>query len=188
MQPHGLQHTRRCCPSPSPRAFSNSYHWVSDAIQLPRTLSSPSPPALKLSQHQGFSNETVLHIRWPKYWSFSFSIGPSSKYSGLISCRIDWFDILAVQGNLNSLLQHHSSKASILWSSGFFTVQLSNPYMTTGKTIAMTTRTFREGNGTPLQCSCLENLRDRGTWWAAVCGAAQSWTWLKRLSSSSSDI
>ena len=88
-----------------------------------------------------FSSESVLHIRWPKYWSFSFSISPSDEYSGLISCRIDWLDLLAVQGTLKSLLQHHSSKASLLWHSAFFMVQLSHPYMTTGKTIALTGRT-----------------------------------------------
>ena len=89
-----------------------------------------------------YSNELVLHIRWPKCWSFSFSISPSSEYSGLISFRIDWLDLLAVQGTLKSLLQHHSSKASILWRSAFFIVQLSHPYVTTGKTIALTRRTF----------------------------------------------
>ena len=89
-----------------------------------------------------FSNESVLQIRWPKYWSFSFSISPSNEYSGLISCRMDWFDLLAVQGTLKSLLQHHSSKASILWHSVFFIVQFSHPYMTTGKTIALTIWTF----------------------------------------------
>ena len=89
-----------------------------------------------------FSNESALHIRWPKYWSFSFSISPSNEYSGLISFRMDWLDLLAVQETLNSLLQHHSSKASILWPSAFFIVQLSHPYMTTGKTIALTRETF----------------------------------------------
>ena len=89
-----------------------------------------------------FSNESVLLIRWPKYWSFSFSISPPNEYSGLISFRIDWVDLLAVQETLKSLLQHHSSKASILWHSAFFTVQLSHPYMTTGKTIALTRQTF----------------------------------------------
>ena len=87
-----------------------------------------------------FPNESVLRIRWPNYWSFSFSISPSNEYSGLISCRMDWLDLLAVQGTLKSLLQHHSSKASILRRSAFFTVQLSHPYMTTGKTIALTRR------------------------------------------------
>ena len=89
-----------------------------------------------------FSNEPVLHIWWPKYWSFSFSISPSNEYSGLISFRMDWLDLLAVQVTLKSLLQHHSSKASIFWHSAFFTVQLSHPYMTTGKTIALTRQTF----------------------------------------------
>ena len=89
-----------------------------------------------------FASESVLCIRWPKYWSFSFSISPSNEYSGLISFRMDWLNLLAVQETLKSLLQHHSSKASILWRSAFFKVQLSNPYMTTGKTIALTKQTF----------------------------------------------
>ena len=89
-----------------------------------------------------FSNESALRIRWPKYWSFSFNISPSNKHPGLISFRMDWLDLLAVQGTLKSFLQHHSSKASILWHSAFFTVQLSHPYMTTGKTIALTRQTF----------------------------------------------
>ena len=89
-----------------------------------------------------YSNESALHIRWPKYWSFSFSMSPSNEHPGLISFRMDWLDLLAVQGTLKSLLQHHSSKASILWPSAFFTVQLSHPYMTTGKTIALTRWTF----------------------------------------------
>ena len=89
-----------------------------------------------------FSNESALHIRWPKYWSFSFNISPSSEHPGLISLRMDWLDLLAVQGTLKSLLQHHSLKASILWCSAFFIVQLSHPYMTTGKTIALSIRTF----------------------------------------------
>ena len=89
-----------------------------------------------------FSNESALHIRWPKYWSSSFNISPSNEHPRLIFFRVDWLDLLAVQGTLNSLLQHHSTKASILWHSAFFTVQLSHPYMTTGKTIALTRRTF----------------------------------------------
>ena len=95
-------------------------------------LSSPFPPAFSLS------NESFLHIRWPKYWSFSFNISPSNEHLGLISFRADWLDFLAVQGTLKNLLQHHSSKASILWCSAFFIVQLSHPYMTTGKTIPLT--------------------------------------------------
>ena len=117
----------------------NPVHWVGDAIQPSQPLSSVSPPAFNLSQHQGFfSNESVFHIRWPKYWSFSFSIRPSNEHSRLISFRMDWLDLLAVQGTLKSLLQHHSSKASFLWHSAFFVVQLSHPYMTTGKTKALT--------------------------------------------------
>ena len=102
----------------------------------------PSPPALNPSQHQGLSSESTLRMRWPKYWSFSFSISPSSEHPGLISFRMDGLDLLAVKGTLKSLLQHHSSKASILRRSAFFTVQLSHPYMTTGKTIALTKWTF----------------------------------------------
>ena len=98
------------------------------------------PPIFPSSR--AFSNESTLHIRWPKYWSFSFNISPSNEHPGLISFRMDWLDLLAVQGTLKSLFQHHSSKASILWCSAFFTVQLSHPYMTAGKTIALTRRTF----------------------------------------------
>ena len=104
-----------------------------------------------------FSSESVLRIKWPKYWSFSFSISPSNEYSGLISLRIDWFDLLAVQGTLKSLLQHHSSKASMLWHSAFFVVQLSHPYMTTGKTVALTRRTF-VGTGISLLFNILSRL------------------------------
>ena len=93
-----------------------------------------------------FSNESALRIRWPRYWSFSFSISPSNEHSGLISFRMDWLDLLAVQGTLKSLLQHHSSKASVLWRSAFFIVQLSHPYMTTGKTIALTRQTTQIGS------------------------------------------
>ena len=99
------------------------------------------PPSI-FPSIRGFSNESVLPIRWPKYWSFTFNISPSNEYSGLISFRMDWLDLLAVQGMLKSLLQHHSSKAPILWHSAFFIVQLSHPYMTTGKTIALTRWTF----------------------------------------------
>ena len=124
-----------------PELTQTHVHSVRDAVQPSRPLSSPSP-AFNLSQHQVFFKESVLHIRWPKYWSFSFNISPSNEYSGLISFRTDWFDLLAVQGSLKSLLQHHSSKASILQCSAFFIVQLSHPYMTTGKTIALTRQTF----------------------------------------------
>jgi len=142
----------------------------------PLFLLPPIPPSITV-----FSNESTLRMRWPKYWSFSFSIIPSKEHPGPISFRMDWLDLLAVQGTLKSLLQHHSSKASILWCSAFFTVQLSHPYLTTGKTIALTGWTFvgkvmcllfnmlsrlviGEGSGNPLQYSCLENLMDRGAW------------------------
>jgi len=115
-------------------------HQVSDVIKPSHPLLSPSPPAFP--RIRVFSNESVLCIRWPKYWSFSFSISPSNEYSGLISFRMDWLDLLAVQGTLKSLLQHHSSKASILRHSAFFIVQHSHLYMTTGKTIALNRRTF----------------------------------------------
>ena len=113
-------------------------HWVGDAIQPSHSLSSPSPPALSLSQHQGLLQWVSSLHQVAKYWSFSFSISPSNEYSGLISFRMDWFDLLDVQGTLKSLRQHHSSKASILQCSAFFMVQLSHPYITTGKTIALT--------------------------------------------------
>ena len=106
-------------------------------LYRPRLLLPPIPPSIRV-----FSNESILRMTWPKYWSFSFSIIPSKEIPGLISFRMDWLDLLAVQGTLRSLLQHHSSKASILQCSAFFTVQLSHPHMTTGKTIALTRRTF----------------------------------------------
>ena len=129
-----------------PPEFTQTHaHLVSDAMQPSHPLSSPSPPIFNLSIIRVFSNESVLRIRWPKYWSFSFSISFSNEYSGLFSFRMNWLDLLAVQGTLKSLLQHHSSilqysvfKASILQYSAFFMVQLSHPYMTTGKTIALT--------------------------------------------------
>ena len=116
-------------------------HQVSDAIQ-PSILFCPLLPPSIFPSIRVFSNESVLHIRWPKYWSFSFSISSSSEYPGLVSFSMDRLDLLAVQGSLKSLLQHHSSKASILQRSAFFTVQLSHLYVTTGKTIALTRRTF----------------------------------------------
>ena len=108
-----------------PETTQNHVHRVSDAIQPSHPLSSPSPPALNVSQHQGLSNESALRIRWPKYWNFSINISPSSEHPGLISFRMDWFDLLAVQGTYKSLLQHHSSKTSILQHSAFIVVQLS---------------------------------------------------------------
>ena len=125
-----------------PEFTQTHVHQVGDAIQPSHPLLSllllpPIPPSFRV-----FSNESTFHMRWPKYWSLSFNISPSNEHSGLISFRMDWLDLLVVQGTLKSLLQHHSSKASILWCSAFFTVQLSHPYMTTGKTIALTRWTF----------------------------------------------
>ena len=141
LQPHGLQHARLPCPSSNPIAYSNSCplsrwcHPTFSSSVVP--FSCPQSYSIRV-----FSKEPVLRIRWLKYWSFSFSISPSNEYSGLISFRIDWFDLVAVQGTLKSLLQHHSSKASILQHSALFIVQVSHPYMTTGKTIALTKQTF----------------------------------------------
>ena len=138
LRPHDSQHTRPPCPSPTPGVYPNSSpssQWCHPAISSSVVPFSSCPQSL-------FSNESTLRMRWPKYWSFSLSISPSNEHPGLISFRMDWLDLLAVQGTLKSFLQHHSSKASILWHSAFFTVQLSHPYMTTGKTIALTRRTF----------------------------------------------
>ena len=125
-----------------PEFTQTHVHWVHNAVQPSHPLSSPSLPAPNPSQHQSLFQWVNSSMRWPKYWSFSFSIIPSKEIPGLISFRMDWLDHLAVQGTLKSLLQHHSSKASILRCSAFFIVQLSHPYMTTGKTIALTRRTF----------------------------------------------
>ena len=126
-----------------PELAQTHVHQVGDAIQPSHPLSSPPLPAFNLAQHQGlFSMSQFFASGGPKYWSFSFSINLSNEHWRLISFRIDWLDLLAVQGTLKNLLQHHSSKASILQHSAFFTVQLSHPYMTTGKTIALTRRTF----------------------------------------------
>ena len=144
--PHELQHARLPCPSQTPRACSNSCpssQWChpmpSNHLILchPLLLLPSIFPSIKV-----FSNESVLRIRWPKYWSFIFNISPSSEYSGLISFRMDWPDLLEVQRTLKSILQHHSSKALVLWHSAFFMVQFSHPYMTTGKSVALTTWTF----------------------------------------------
>ena len=173
----------------------------------PLLLLPPIPPRIGV-----FSNELTLRMRWPKYWSFSFNISPSNEHPGLISFRMDWLDLLAVQGTLKSLL--HSSKESILRHSAFFIVQLSHPYMTTGKTIGLTRRTFVSKvtsllfnmlsrlvikcsycklgctlginpggeHGNALQYSCPQNPIDRGAWWAIVHGVIKSWTRLKWLS------
>ena len=133
LRPHESQHTRPPCPSPTPQSLLRftSIESVMPSSHLilccPLLLLPPIPPSIRV-----FSNESTLRMRWPKYWSFSFSIIPSNEHRRLISFRMDWLDLLAVQGTLKSLCQHHSSKASILRLSAFFTVQLSHPYMTTG--------------------------------------------------------
>ena len=139
--PHGLQHSRLHCPSPAPGACSDSCPsswWCYSTIS---SFVIPFSCFQSFWAIRVFSNESVLRIKWPKYWCFSFSISPSNEYSGLISFNIDWLDLLAVQRTLKSL-QHHSSKASILWHSAFFMLQLSHAYMTTGKTRALTIWTF----------------------------------------------
>ena len=143
LQPHELPHARSLCPSPTPKVYSNSCPspWLvmssNHLIFCHPLLLPPISPSIRI-----FFNESTLHMRWPKYWSFSFSISPSIEHPGLISFRMDWLDLLAFQGTLKSLLQHHSSKASIFQCSAFFTVRISHPYMTTGKTIALTRWTF----------------------------------------------
>ena len=143
LRPHGLQHARLPYLSPTPRACSNSYPlswWCHPTIP---SSDIPFSSCLQSFLSSGsFSNELVLHIRWPKYWRFSFSISPFNEYSGLVSFRIDCLDLLVIQGILRSLLQHHNSKASILQHSAFFTVQLSHSYVITGNTIALIRQTF----------------------------------------------
>ena len=156
--PYEPQHTRPPCPSPTsrspPKPMSIESVMPSSHLVLCHPLLLPWIfPSIRV-----FSNESALHIRWLKYWSFSFNISTSNEHPGLISFRMDWLDLLAVQGTLKSLFQHHTSKTSVLWHSAFFTVQLSHPYMTTGKTIALTGRTF-VGKVTSLlfnllQCGC----------------------------------
>ena len=142
LRPHEPQHARPPCPSPTPgppKPMSIESVMPSNHLILchPLLLLPSVFPSIRV-----FSNESTLRIRWPKYWSLSFNISPSDEHPGLISFRMDWLDVLAVQGTLKSLLQHHSSKASLLRCSAFFIVQLSHPYMTTGKTIALTKETF----------------------------------------------
>ena len=142
LRPHDLQHARPPCPLPTPEVHPKSHplsRWCHATISSSVV---PFSSPLQKTSFRVFSNESALHIRWPKYWSFSVNISLSNEYSGLTSFRMDWLDLLAVQGTLKSLLQHHSSKASILWLSAFFIVQLSHPYMTTGKTIDLTRWTF----------------------------------------------
>ena len=143
LQPQGLQQASLPCPSPSPLTCSNSCassRWCHPTIASSVMVFSSCLQSFPVSR--SFPMSQLFHIKWPKYWSFSFIISPSNEYSGLISFRIDWFDLLVIQGTLKSFLQHHSSKLSILWSSTLFMVQLSHAYMTTGKTIALTIWTF----------------------------------------------
>ena len=139
-----------------PQFTQTHVHRVGDAIQPSHPLSSPSP-TLNLSSLRVFSNESTLRMRWPKYWSFSFNISPSNERPGLTSFRMDWLDLLVVQGTLKSLLQHHSAKSSVLQCSTFFIVQLSHPYMNTGKAIDLTRQTF-VGNVMSLLFNLLSRL------------------------------
>ena len=189
--PHGLQHARPPCPSPTPEFTQTHVHWSRWCHPV---ISSCRPLLLLPSIFPSirvFSNGSALHIRWPNYWSFRFNISPCNEHPGLIFFRMDWLDLLAVQGTLKSFLQHHKFKS--INSSVLFIAQLSHPYMTTGKRRKLEAYKYSlcshfdgEGNGSPLQCSCLENPGNSGAWWAAVCGVTQSRTRLKRLSSSSS--
>ena len=140
-----------------PELTQTHVHQVGDVIQLVHPCHPLLPPSI-FPSIRVFSNESVFHVRWPKFWSFLFSISPSNEHPGLISFRMDWLDLLAVQGTLKSLLQHHSSKSSILQLSAFFVVQLSHPYMTTGKTIALTIWTFVGKVMTSLLLSMLSRL------------------------------
>ena len=174
---HELQHTRPPCPSPTPGVNPNtsieSVMPSSHLILCHPPLRPTTPPSIRV-----FSNESTLHMRWPKYWSFSFSIILSKEYPGLISFRMDWLNLLGVQGTLKSLLQHHSSKASILRHSAFFTVQLSHPYMTTGKTIALTRRTL-VGKVMSLLLNMWETLRKPVLpWQVESAGMARMSRWI----------
>ena len=142
LQPHRLQHARLPSPSLSLQFAQTHVHWVSDAMQSSHPLSSPSPPALNFSQHQGLCQWVSSLHQVAKWWAIQLQHQPSSEYSGLVSFRIDWFDLLIVQGTLKSFLQHHNSKESILQHSAFFMVQLSHAYITTRKTIGLTRWTF----------------------------------------------
>ena len=163
LRPHEPQHARPPCPTPNswspPKLMSIESVMPSTNLILcfPLLLLSSIFPSIRV-----FSYESALHIRWPKYWSFSFNIRPSNEHPGLISFRMDWLDLLVVQGTLKTLLQHHSSKPSILWCSAFFIVQLSHPYMTTGKTIALTRWTF-VGKVMSLLFNMLSRLANKNT-------------------------
>ena len=189
LRPHELQHARPPWPSKTPTVYSNwcplsvmpSSHLI---LCCPLLLLPPIPPSIRV-----FSNESTVRMRWPKYWGFSYSISPSNEHPGLISFRMDWLDLLAVQGTLKSL-QHHSPKASILQRSAFFTVQLSYPYTTTGKTIALTRRTF-VGKVMSLLLNMLSRLvitflpRSSSAWhivkWKWSCSVVPDSLWPHRL-------
>ena len=161
LRPHESQHARPPCPSPTAAVNSDSHpssRWCHPAISFSVVPFSSCPQSLPpLKSIRVFSNESTLCMRWPKYWSFSFNIIDSKEHPGLISFRMDWLDLLAIQGTRKSLLRHHSSKASIPQHSAFFTVQISHPYMTTGKTIALTRWTF-VGKVTSLLLNMLSRL------------------------------
>ena len=177
--PHGLHHVKPSCPSSSPGTCPSScslHWWCHPAISSSNALFSFCPLSPRI---RNFSSESSVHIKWPKYWSFSCSISPSSEYSGLISLKIDWFDLLAVQGTFRSLLQHHSSKASIFWLSAFFMVQLSQPYVTTGKTISLTIWTF-VGKVMPLLFNTLSRFaslscQEATVFWFHGCSHCPQW-------------
>ena len=182
---HGLQHIRPPCPSPTPGVYPNSCpssRWCHPIFCHPLLLPPSIFPSIRV-----FSNESVLCIRWPKYWSFSFSISPSNENSGLIAFRMDWFDLLAVEGTLKSLLRHHSSKASVLQRSAVFIVQLSHPYMTTEKTIALTAAAAAKSlqscptlcdpiDGSPPGSSVPGILQARTLEWVAI-SFSNAWKW-----------
>ena len=176
LRPCEPQHARLPCPSPTPGVHLNPCPLSQPSNHLilchPLLLSPSILPSIKV-----FSNESALHIRWPEYWSFSFNISPSNEHPGLISFRMDWLDLLAVQGTVKSFLQHHSSKPSVLQHSAFFTVQLSLPYMTTGKTTALTRWTFVDkvmSSHRGLKC---KSRKSRDTW-----SNRQVWSWSTKWS------
>ena len=178
LRPHESKHARPPCPSPTPGVYSNSCplsQWCHPAISSSVIPFSSWPQSLPPSGSV-FSSESTLHMMWPKYWSFSFSMSPSNKHPGLISFRMDWLDLLAVQGTLKSLLQHHSSKTSIFRRSAFFAVQLSHSYMTTGKTIAFTRRTHLKRPWERLRAGGEGDDRGWDGWMASL--TQWSWVWV----------
>ena len=153
LRPHELQHARPPCPSPTPRVHPNSCPWSQWCHPTISSSVIPFSSSLQSSPASVFSDESALLIRWLKYWSFSFNISPSNEHPGLISFRMDWLDLRVIQGTIKSLLQHHSSKASILRHSAFFVIQLSHLYMTTGKTVPLTRWIYSYISGNHLSLS-----------------------------------